>query len=227
MIIQGRRDFLVEKAASFIAMAAQVYAAVKKRAVIGVTGGADVEEILGNLAHRKLPWERMHLFLLEDLLPASGHPDNTGRRITAQLVSPEQREAFHPFRGDSGNLGRASRQYMEELERCGGNFDLIVAGCGEDGRIASLFPNHHSVENRDNGFLVMEDAPEVPLRRMTASSELVRQADTGILLAFGPSRRPALDNFFNTYLTDLECPAKLVTRLNRYYLLTDQEIDIP
>jgi len=227
MIIQGRRDFLVEKAASFLAMAAQVYAAVKKRAVIGVTGGGDVEEIFCNLANRKLPWERMHLFLLEDLLLPPDHLENIGRRITAQLVSKEQRQSFHPFRRDSGNIEQATGQYLKELELCGGNFDLIVAGCGEDGHIASLFPNHHSVENRDNGFLVMEDAPVVPLRRMTASSELIRQADTGILLAFGPSRRPALDNFFNTYLTDLECPAKLVTRLNRYYLLTDQEIEIP
>lgn len=224
MIIQGQRDFLVEKAVSFLAMAIRLLASSRQRVVFGTADGEGVMEILARLAATPLPWESVDLFLLEESLGERG-------------ISPVLAEIRRAL-GECGNLCRihafclgeeppdtAANRYGAELLQCGGHFDLILASCGSDGRIASLYPNHPALENRQQAFLVIHDAPEPPTIRMTAASELFRLADTGILLAFGKDRRASLARMFDPYLSEVECPARLFTRLKRHYLLTDQEID--
>ena len=228
MIIQGQRDFLVDKASSFLAMAAQVFASVKQRVVLGVAGGDVVSEVLVNLSRLDLQWDRIHLFLLEEMLASSTNHKTVAQQVSLSLAGRLHPGMIHSFPvSDNGNLIHGADAYLQELELLGGSFDLILVSCGEDGHIASLYPNHHAIEYGERAFLIFDNAPEPPLKRMTASSELLRKADTGVLLAFGEKRRAALTKFFDTYLSEVECPAKLMTKLQRYYLLTDQDVDIP
>jgi len=228
MIIQGKRDFLVEKASSFLAMAVQVFASVKQQVVLGVAGGEVVSEVLVNLSRRHLPRDRIHLFLLEEILASSPNPEGIAQQIILSFGDRLHPEMIHSFPGcDDDDFTNGAEAYLADFERLGGSFDLILVSCGEDGRIASLYPNHRAMECTERAFLIIDDAPEPPLMRMVASSELLRKADTGVLLAFGEEKRASLTKFFDTYLSEVECPAKLITKLHRYYLLTDQDIVIP
>lgn len=227
MIIQGTREQLAEKAAWFLYKAVQVFIKSKKQAVIAVPGGRSVAAIFSNLRKYKLPWGQVHVFLLDERLVPADHPDSNYRLVREHLGCEAVPEMIHQFRYDPVDPRKSVIAYSEELQRCGGVFDIVLASCGEDGHIASLFPNHHSVENQGDGFILMNDAPKPPQGRMSASYELIRRADTGVILFLGTSKRNPLQNFFNIHLSDVECPAKIMTKLNRYYVLTDQEVDTP
>ena len=59
---------------------------------------------------------------------------------------------------------------------------------------------------------------------MSAGPDLIRTAETGVLLFLGAAKKGALKNFFDPHLSYTECPAKILTQLPQYYVLTDQEV---
>lgn len=226
MIIRGAREQLAEKAAWILGKTIQAIVKSKKRAVIAVPGGRSAADIFKNLRKQHLAWERVHVFLLDERLVPADHQESNYRLVRAYLGSEEQPVRIHQFKFDPADPWQGVIDYGKELQACGGGFDIVLASSGEDGHIASLFPNHHSVESRESGFILMDDAPKPPPARMSASYELIRKANTGIVLFFGGSKQHALQNFLNIHLTDVACPAKIMARLSHYYVLTDQEVDI-
>jgi len=134
---------------------------------------------------------------------------------------------LHPFRFDADNPENGVKEYDKKLHQYGGRFDIVLASSGEDGHIASIFPHHHSVAHKSSGFIIMDDAPKPPEGRMSASPELMRKTDTGIVLFLGAAKKNALKNFLDQDLSCLECPAKLMAQLPSCYVLTDQEVNGP
>lgn len=227
MIIQASRELLTEKAAVILYKTIQIFIKTKNRVVMAVPGGRSVAGIFDNLRECDVPWEQVHIFLLDERLVPAGHPESNYRLVKEHLGRNCETPYIYPFRFDPMDLKPSVSTYYKELQSVGGVFDIVLASCGEDGHVASLFPNHHSVENKERGFVLMNDAPKPPQARMSASYELIRQADTGMLLFFGDKKINALKNFFNIHLSDIECPAKVMTKLHRYYLLTDLEVQTP
>ena len=226
MIIQGKPQFLVQKGAELLASATQILASVKPQVVLGVAAGEGVVELLEKFATYDLPWERLHLFLLEEGLDSAMPEQGFGQqlcRLFAQHLEPERLHLFPRYTGDPL---RGLLAYQQELAEIGEKFNLILVSCGEQGGIGGLYPNHALLETRDDGYVVADDLPEPPSRRLVAGPALIGQADVGLMLALGPSRATPLANLFDPYLSIVECPAKLLTHLNRYYLLTDQDVVI-
>lgn len=224
MIIQGNQQLLAEKAADLLAIGMQNCLKKKDIAVVAVPGGRSVAKIFTYLREHELAWSQVHFFLLDERLVAHDHPESNYKLIKEHLRGVEEKANCHPFVFVPEDPESGVENYKKKLDELGGTFDIVLASSGEDGHIASLFPNHHSVENRSNGFILMEDAPKMPPARVSASRELISQSDTGILLFLGAGKEAALHNFFNIYLSDVECPAKIMIKLNRYCLLTDLEI---
>lgn len=226
MIIQGSIYQLAEKAASILCETIVRLLRDKKEVVIAVPGGSSVARIYQIFRDCTLPWERIHIFLLDERLVALDHPDSNYRLIREHMKSKDESALIHPFVYDVKNPTQSVVDYKKELDRCGGQFDIVLASSGEDGHIGSLFPNHPSLEKKEDGFFLLDNSPKAPAERMAASFELIKRADTGIVLFFGSSKREALQYFQNTQLSYKECPAKVMKELPHHFLLTDQEVNI-
>jgi len=225
MLFQGSIGQMTEQAASVIVEATLDLLRIQKSVVIAVPGGRSVVEIFKNLRACDLPWERVHMFLLDERLVPIDHPESNYNLIKEHLGGEVPPEVVHPFIYNVDNPKQSISDYEEQLDLCGGRFDIVLASSGEDGHIGSLFPNHHSVEEKQKGYILLDDAPKPPPGRMSASYQLIRQAGTGIVLFLGRGKRNALHNFLNTELSYIECPAKIMAKLQNYYLLTDQEVE--
>jgi len=70
-------------------------------------------------------------------------------------------------------------------------FDLILISSGEDGHVAALFPNHHSVRKQAEYFLTMNDSPKPPPERMTASLSLLKRSTIALVLFYGEGKKDA------------------------------------
>lgn len=225
MLFHGSIVQMAEQASSVIVEVTLDLLRIQPLVVIAVPGGGSVVEIYNHLRSSPLPWDRIHMFLLDERLVPTHHPESNYKLIKDHLGSGVPPEVVHPLIHNVDNPAQSIADYEQQLERCGGRFDIVLASSGEDGHIGSLFPNHHSVEEKKKGYILLDDAPKPPPGRMSASYELIRQADTGIVLFFGSGKSNALRNFLKNELSYKECPAKIIAKLPHYYLFTDQEVE--
>lgn len=227
MIIKGRAERLAEDAAQIIHEQIASLLQKQQQVVIAVPGGRSVAKVFINLCKKAIPWHYVHVFLLDERLVSLDDPQSNYRLIREHLEDCLPAGVMHPFRFEPNNPSLGAAAYEKELQKCGGKFDIVLASSGEDGHIGSLFPGHHSVEQESRGFIVMDDAPKPPPQRVSASRELIWNAETGVILFLGESKADALKNMFNADLSYVECPAKIITHLSKCYILTDQEVSTP
>ncbi|NOZ80923.1 MAG: 6-phosphogluconolactonase [DPANN group archaeon] len=194
--------------------------AEKDHAVFGVVGGRSVSGILSLLVQEQLPWEQVHVFLLDERLVEKGSAESNATAI-APLFS---RARFHPFLVDGTEQASplpALHRYEAELAQVGRRFDLILLSAGEDGHIASLFPRHPALSDQHQGFILVEHAPKQPPERMSASKSLIASATGGLLLFYGEGKRHALEMFEDPSVPEDDCPAKIVLSLPCRRVVTD------
>jgi len=222
MILRGKREQLETKAAWILAEAIQTRLKVKSKVIVAVPGGRSVCSILQKLAEYDVDWSRVHLFLVDERLVPIDHPESNFRLVAGALGSKVPVASLHPFLYDVRE-GNSAGEYERQLTRLGGRFDIVLVSSGEDGHIASIFPGHQLPAAEGRKFVLLEDSPKPPLRRMSATPALLATAQLGVLLFFGAAKRQALQNFLNPKLSVSECPAKLIKTLAQFYVLTDLE----
>ena len=174
MIIESSREQLAKKAASILYNTTLRLLRKKKDVVIAVPGGQSVSGIYENFRDYTLPWDRIHMFLLDERLVAADHPDSNYRLVREHMGSEVVPVMIHQFIYDFKNPIQSVIDYREKLNHCGGQFDIVLASSSEDGHIGSLFPNHHSLEKNQHGFFLLDDSPKPPPGRMSASFDLIQ-----------------------------------------------------
>lgn len=224
MIIQGSQGELAKKAAFIISEKTLQLLETRQHVVLAVPGGSSVAGVYRELSRFPLPWEKIHIFLLDERLVPLDHPDSNYKLIKENLGGALPSQMIHPFDSSLQAAEQALAKYQKELNVYGGRFDIVLASSGEDGHIASLFPGHSLLGQRQTGFCLLDDSPKPPLKRMTASPELIEGADSGILLFFGSGKAQALQQCLDTERSFIDCPAKIILRIPHHYLLTDQEV---
>lgn len=71
-------------------------------------------------------------------------------------------------------------------------FDLILLGMGPDGHVASLFPNHSALEEKDSWVTFITDSPKPPPERITFTLPVINSASNVAIVATGDSKAEAV-----------------------------------
>ena len=224
---RGDRDKLDRLAADAVVEAIQRQLARATHAVLGVVGGRSVGGIYSHLQSTDLPWEKIHVFLADERLVPITSDESNFKLVKSDLLSRPLQEGImpednaHPYPFDPNHPDGGIPSYNEQLDRLGGRFDIAILSAGEDGHTASLFPQHPSIENSANGFIVVEESPKPPPRRISASRALLENTPLGLMVFYGEGKREALQKFENQSLGTEDCPSKLVRAMEQSIVLTD------
>jgi len=214
-LIFGNRKLIEKRAAKLIEKEIHELLKTRKSVVLGSVGGRSVPKVFEHLKDSKIPWRRVHLFMIDErLVPIESRQSNFNSLNAIHPLLPQKN--LHPY-----NPEKSVSQYYEELKQFGGKFDIILLSSGEDGHIASLFPNHSSIKNTKPGFIEISDSPKHPKQRISASSSLIRKSNLSILLFIGKDKREAYENFISPEVKIDDCPAKIVNTIKESYVLTD------
>ncbi len=224
MILQGTRQQLDAKAAWILEETIQSILETKSKVIVAVPGGRSVFGIFQELAELDINWPRVHLFMVDERLVPIDHPENNFRLVIESLGEIVPDSSLHPFVCDVAADDYGVGEYEHQLMQFGGRFDIVLVSSGEDGHIAALFPNHQAMVADRKRFVLLDDSPKPPLRRMTATPGLIADSQVGVLLFYGESKTLALKNFLNPRLDVSQCPAKLITTLPQHFILTDLEL---
>jgi len=115
---------------------------------------------------------------------------------------------------------RDASKYASKLENNITNFDTVILGVGEDGHIASLFPDTVAVNDTEN-FYVSNEVNILSKWRVTATFKLLKEVDNVYLLVTGNNKKEILKSVMNNGNTSAN---KLINERKKTILITDQEI---
>ncbi|MBL7663355.1 6-phosphogluconolactonase [bacterium] len=186
------------------------------RLVIGLAGGSSILPILATLEQETALLERLDIFLVDERIA-----DSTERNAAALIKYLADCPHLNLPDHSGADAKAIAENYSKKLKACGGRFQLLVLGVGEDGHIASIFPQHPGFKISGQGYAVIENSPKPPQTRISLTAESIRNADSHVLLFFGENKRQALENFLNQEVSLEACPAKLVLHGQSVTVLTD------
>lgn len=167
-------------------------AAAKGRATLAIPGGRSPGPVLTALAGLLEPFvrQRLHLLWLDERAVPRGHADrNDGPTLAAWEQGGPLPAHVHPMPAEEADLDLAAERYAAVLDDAtgGGSLDAALVGIGEDGHLASLFPDHPGLKEISPVFAVV-DSPKPPARRLTLSLPVIAGCPFIAVLALGAAK---------------------------------------
>jgi 6-phosphogluconolactonase len=144
-------DAVAQEAAKFIAAEARAAVAERGRFIMAVSGGHTPWVMLRALADEHVPWDKLHLFQVDERVAPAGHPDRNLTHLRESLLShaPLPEEQVFPMPVEANDLQQAAAEYAAVLSNIAGSppvLDLVHLGLGPDGHTASLVPGDPVLE---------------------------------------------------------------------------------
>lgn len=190
------------------------------RCTLAFSGGTTPWQALRALAGEDVPWDRVHLFQIDDRVVPPGDPDRNYFHLKEALIDriPIPSANVHPMPVEEEDLDEGARRYEAILHDVAGTppvLDLVQLGLGEDGHTASLFPGDAALKAVDSEVAVT--GPYKGRRRMTLTFPAIDRARCILWLITGAGKTAALERL---RAGDRTIPAGRV-RSDRAVLLVD------
>jgi 6-phosphogluconolactonase len=184
--------------------------AARGQASLVLTGGRVAGEVYRALAaspaRHAVDWSRVDLWWGDErFLPESDPRRNATQAAPVLAALPLDPSRVHPMPASDGPDGAdpeaAAARYAHQLALAGHpaplpHFDVLLLGLGEDGHVASIFPEHPATyETRT--VCAVRGAPKPPPVRITLSLPAIRHAEQVWLVAAGTEKAGAVNLAFS------------------------------
>jgi 6-phosphogluconolactonase len=194
--------------------------AERGRCALAISGGTTPWLALRALAGEDVPWDRVHLFQVDERVAPSGDPERNYFHLKEVLVDriPIPAANVHPMPVEEEDLDAGARRYEAILRGIAGTppvLDLVQLGLGEDGHTASLFPGDAALQVVDADVAV--SGLYMGRKRMTLTFPAINRARCVLWLVTGAGKVAALARL---RAGDRSFPAGRV-RSDRAVLLSD------
>ena len=186
---------VARKGAAVVAADMRAAVAARGRFIVAVSGGHTPWQMLRALADEGLPWERVHVFQVDERVAPAGDPDRNLTHLRASLLNhaPLPADHIHAMPVEAADLGRAAEQYAETLRDVAGAppvLDLVHLGLGADGHTASLVPGDPALDVADADVTV--SGPYQGHLRMTLTFPIINRSRRILWLVTGREKAETL-----------------------------------
>ena len=175
-------------------------------ASIVLTGGriaaAIYSAVRDSPARDAIDWRHLDVWWGDERFLPAGHPDRNDTQARAALLDavPLDPARVHPmpFASDQDDPEAAAARYAEELALAARpgtarlpHFDVLLLSVGEDGHVASVFPEHPAAyETRP--VTAVRGAPKPPPVRLSLTLPAINSAEEIWLMAVGSEKARAV-----------------------------------
>jgi 6-phosphogluconolactonase len=177
-------------------------------ASVVLTGGRIAAKVLRSVRELRaadaIEWSRVDLWWGDERFLPAGHPDRNETQAREALLDalPLDPARVHPMPAADGPDGddadAAAARYARELAAAAKpgsselpHFDVLMLGVGEDGHVASIFPEH-PVGYATGTTTAVHNSPKPPPTRVTLTMSALQTAGEVWLIAAGPDKTAAV-----------------------------------
>jgi 6-phosphogluconolactonase len=201
-----------------IAMALEHAIRERGTATLALSGGNTPLASYRLLAQRALPWDRIHVFWVDERAVPPTHERSNYRAAREAFLVPAgiADTHIHRMHGESKDLDEAARAYEAELMDTvakGANgipaFDAVVLGIGDDGHTASMFPGDATVDDASRlvAHVPSRDGREA---RLTLTAPVLEASRESIVIVLGKAKQAALERVWSTTGSLNDTPARVI-----------------
>jgi len=165
-----------------------------------LSGGRTPKDIFLELSDNykgSIDWTKVHLFWLDERCVSPTHEDSNYKLAHDYLISKlDSIGSVHRMKGELDPVV-AAKEYENDIvtffERDDIVFDFILLGMGEDGHVASLFPNSKEVKLKDKLVISTEEKYNGHYR-ISLGLNLVNKSKFKLLMVTNAEKKEILDS---------------------------------
>ncbi len=195
-----------------------------KNLVIALSGGSSVKPIYDTIKenyNQIYDWSKITFILADERIVPVDNKDSNYKFVKdyflQELIDKEIicEDQIIPININAKNI---AKDYQEKVGR---KIDVAILGVGPDSHTCSLFPNHDSIKNESNEFILVENSPKPPKRRISMSKNMVKNVENLFVFFIGENKREAFENFLDCEKSEEEVPVKIVKNCENSFIFTD------
>ena len=193
---------------------------------IMLTGGRSAERLYREWGGMTRLWEAkgLHFYFGDErCVPVDQIQSNYGmvmRTLFSKCLAAHN-ESIYRMEADAEDVNEAARRYDEILPA---SIDVMLLGLGEDGHIASLFPQSPALHEQQRRVMAV-DCPKAPNMRLTITPPVITHANSIFVLASGWKKAKVFQDAQRDLGDFMSLPARLVLHAN--WLLDSELPDTP
>ena len=200
----------------------------------GRTGTAVLEHLNAMPARDAVDWSRVDLYWGDERFLPNGHPERNETQARAALLDhvPVDPARVHVMEPSDGKFGddpdAAADAYAEVLAAAAQpeddgpvpSFDVLLLGVGEEGHVASIFPDSPAVHEKERTVVAVRNCPKPPPTRISLTLPAIRAAQEVWLMTTGAAKADAVAMAL-TGASEVQLPAAGATGKRRTLWLLD------
>jgi 6-phosphogluconolactonase len=224
-------DSLYKKAAdTFVELAGQSIVE-KGRFAVALSGGSSPKAIFNLLAtaeySQKVEWGKVFFFWVDERwVPLDDEKSNAKMTFETLLHRvPVNGDQIFPMYKDGTEPEDYAKEYEKQIRKVLGEegiFDFILLGMGDDGHTASLFPGEKVLEEKEKWVDAYYLKPQ-EMFRITLTAPLINKAEHILVVAFGESKKHALNEVLNGEYNPQLYPLQLIRPKEGFMFFTDEK----
>jgi 6-phosphogluconolactonase len=244
VVVHRDKQLLADAGAARLVTAIVDAQSSRGEADVVLTGGSMGSALLVSLsrsaARDAIDWRRLNVWWGDERFLPSGDPQLNQIQARMALLDdvPLDPGRVHPMPGPDGpdgpDVDAAAARYAKDLAshapagRDVPEFDVLLLGVGEDAHVASLFPEHPAVHERDASVIGVRGAPKPPPTRISMTLPSLCAARDVWFLVSGADKASAV-GFALSGAGPLQAPAAGVsgTRSTTWLLDRDAAAHVP
>lgn len=193
----------------------------RPRATLALSGGTTPRPLFEILSRGALPWDRIHLFWVDERPVPPGDPSSNYALAESYLIKPAGIPRYNvhriagEFRPESAarRYGDDIRDFFELGATDTPQFDVVQQGMGADGHTASLFPGEPLPDDRNLAAAVF--VKSLQQWRVTLTPRVLLAAHHTLYLVTGEEKAEAVRAVFRDPADAVLRPAQMISHHGR------------
>lgn len=197
---------------------------------VALTGGGVGIKLLVQLnnspARDAIDWGRVEIFWGDERFVAAADPDRNERQAREALLDhvPVDPTRVHAMAASDGEFGddvdAAAAAYCQTIDARAG-LDLVMLGMGDEGHVASIFPESPAVYDT-RSVVPVRDCPKPPPTRVSLTLPTIRLASEVWIITAAQSKAGAVASALGG-ADEVDLPAAGATGRSRTLWLLDRQ----
>lgn len=201
------------------------------RFVVALSGGSSPKAIFKLLAapeyKEQIEWNKVYFFWVDERWVPLNDDKSNFRMTDEALLNhvPVDQNHIFPMYAEGITPEDYAKAYEQQIRTVLGDegvFDFILLGMGDDGHTASLFPGEEVLNEKEKWVSAYYLKPQ-EMFRITLTAPVINNADHILAIAFGESKKHALNEVLNGKYNPSLYPMQLIEKKDGFQFFTDEK----